>query len=97
MCVPKVYEISPELVDRENIIEKLQDIFANDTNHMVVANCIQALRDISVIKGECVLEIGGANLDRILLCLNETFEWGQVFILDILAGYKVQSKEEAEK
>lgn len=97
MCVPKVYEISPDLVERENIIEKLQTIFLKDKNFMVVANCIQALHDISSLKGENVLNIGGENLDRVLICLNETFEWGQVFILDILSEYKVENKSEAER
>lgn len=97
MCVPKVYEISPDLIERENIITKLLDIFQNDRNHMVVANCIQALIDISVLKGEQVLDVGGENLNRVLVCLNETFEWGQVFILDILSQYEAKNKGEAEK
>ena len=40
MCVPKVYEISPELIERENLIKTLKDIFNKDNNYDVVANAI---------------------------------------------------------
>ena len=40
MCVPKVYEISPELIERENLIKTVKDIFNKDTNYDVVANAI---------------------------------------------------------
>ena len=46
MCVPKVYEISPELIDRENVVSILQELFDNDDNMMVVANTIQSLNEI---------------------------------------------------
>lgn len=46
MCVPKVYEISPELIIREDIITTLQDILLKDSNFNVVANSIQALHEM---------------------------------------------------
>jgi vesicle coat complex subunit len=46
MCVPKVYEISPEMIDRENIVNILQDLFNKDDNMMVVSNTIQSLNEI---------------------------------------------------
>lgn len=47
MCVPKIYEISPELVDQSEMIPLLQNIVENDSNAQVVANAIQALVELS--------------------------------------------------
>lgn len=35
-------------------------------------------------------------LDKIVVSINECFEWGQIFILDILCDYKAENKREAE-
>jgi len=40
MSVPKVYEISPDMIDREHIVEILKNLFVKDDNMMVVANTI---------------------------------------------------------
>lgn len=49
MCVPKIYEITPELVDRSDMIQILKDIVEKDSNAQVVANTIQSLIDLSQI------------------------------------------------
>ena len=97
MCVPKVFEVSPDLIKNNQIIERLQTIFKEDHNHTVVANSIQALHEISRISKTQYLEVDADSLDRILVCLNETFVWGQVFILDVLADYHKELKSQAEK
>ena len=50
MCVPKIYEITPELVDRTDAIQILKDIFEKDGNSQVVANAAQALAELSVLR-----------------------------------------------
>jgi vesicle coat complex subunit len=50
MCVPKMYEITPELVDRADMINTLKDIFEKDGNTQVVANCVQALIELSQLR-----------------------------------------------
>lgn len=57
MCVPKVYEISPQLIDRENIVDVLQELFNNDDNMMVVANTIQSLNEIQKLGKENSLKV----------------------------------------
>ena len=47
MCVPKIYEITPELVIRSDMITILQGILENDSNSQVIANTIQALVELS--------------------------------------------------
>lgn len=50
MCVPKIYEITPELVDRTDALQILKDIFERDGNSQVVANAAQALAELSVLR-----------------------------------------------
>ena len=50
MCVPKIYEITPELVDRTDALQILKDIFERDSNSQVVANAAQALAELSVLR-----------------------------------------------
>ncbi len=50
MCVPKIYEITPELVDRTDAVQILKDIFERDGNSQVVANAAQALAELSVLR-----------------------------------------------
>lgn len=96
MCVPKIYEITPELVDRTDAIQILKEIFLSDNNSQVVANAAQALIELSMLSKKTHLEVNSKTLDRILGCLNETFEWGQVFLLDFLTEYHSTTRAEAE-
>ena len=95
-CVSKVYEISPELIKMNNLIEELQKIIEKDMNSMVFANAIQALQELSMISDEPQLKIDKNILDKVLVSINECFEWGQVFILEILCDYKAENRKEAE-
>lgn len=96
MCVPKVYEISPELIIREDIITTLQDILLKDSNFNVVANSIQALHEMGQTANETFLSINSDSLGRILLCLESSFEWGQAYLIDLLSNLKTWSQNEAE-
>lgn len=97
MCVPKVFEISPELIEREKIIPMLQDLFNKDENMIVLGNTIQALNEIQKLsKTGDVIKITSQNLERVLLCICSTYEWGIVFMLDILCEGVLELKSEAE-
>lgn len=47
MCVPKIYEISPDLVEKNDMPNILKEIFEKDGNAQVVANAAQSLVELS--------------------------------------------------
>lgn len=96
LCVPKVFEITPELVIENGLIEELDKIKEKDMNSMVFANTVQALQELSIISGKKYFTVDKITLDKILVSINECFEWGQVFLLDILCEYKAENNREAE-
>jgi len=46
--------------------------------------------------GKNLLLVNQRVVDKILLALNETIEWGQIYILDILVNYVPDSQEETD-
>ena len=96
MCVPKVYEISPDMIDREHIVGILQNLFVKDDNMMVVANTIQSLNEIQKLGKEDSLVITDSNIERLMMCISSNFEWGIVFMLDILCEKVDSLKKHAE-
>mgnify|MGYP006142316073 FL=1 len=95
ICVAKLYDISPDLVEVQGFIDALLELIS-DPNPTVVANAVAALADIKESSGEEVLEVDTAVLQKLLAALNECTEWGQVFILDSLAEYTPADESEAE-
>lgn len=96
LCVPKVFEITPELVIENGLIEELDKIKEKDMNSMVFANTVQALQELSNISKKTYFTITKTILDKMLVSINECFEWGQVFLLDILCDYKTENKRDSE-
>lgn len=95
VCVAKLYDISPELVEDRGFLDTLRDLIS-DANPTVVANAIAALNEIAENSGKDVMMITGSVLQKLLAALNECTEWGQVFILDSLSRYTPQDSKEAE-
>jgi AP-1 complex subunit beta-1 len=96
ICIPKVYDINPELVEDQGFIEILKDMLS-DPNPMVVANAVAGLAEISETCGRELLDLENkATIPKLLAALNECNEWGQVFILDALATYIPSSSGDAE-
>jgi len=95
VCVAKLYDIAPELVQERGFIETLHDLIS-DSNPSVVANGVAALSEISETSGRDVMKITASVLQKLLAALNECTEWGQVFILDSLAKYTPSEAREAE-
>ena len=95
VCVAKLYDIAPDLVEERGFIETLHDLIS-DSNPSVVANSVAALSEISETSGRDVMKISASVLQKLLAALNECTEWGQVFILDSLAKYTPAEAREAE-
>eukprot|EP00922_Rhytidocystis_sp_ex-Travisia-forbesii_P021284 GHVS01031196.1.p1 GENE.GHVS01031196.1~~GHVS01031196.1.p1 ORF type:complete len:911 (+),score=148.84 GHVS01031196.1:143-2875(+) len=99
ICIAKLYDISPEMVEEQGFIDILQDLLS-DSNPMVVANSVASLSEISEASGKniikTVINMNESNVSKLLAALNECTEWGQVFILDALAHYQPTSSKEAE-
>jgi AP-1 complex subunit beta-1 len=95
VCVAKLYDISPELVEDRGFVDTLRDLIS-DANPTVVANAVSALSEISENSGKDVMMVTANVLQKLLAALNECTEWGQVFILDSLSQYTPQDAREAE-
>jgi hypothetical protein len=63
---------------------------------MVVANTIQSLNEIQKLGKEDALVINESNIERLMMCISSTFEWGIVFMLDILSDKVDSLKKHAE-
>ncbi|TDH71524.1 hypothetical protein CCR75_007269 [Bremia lactucae] len=96
ICVSKLYDINPDMVDEQGFLTMLRDLIS-DSNPTVVANAIAALSEISENSGGAMaFKITKSVLQKLLAALNECNEWGQVFVLDALASYMPADSREAE-
>eukprot|EP00439_Symbiodinium_sp_Y106_P013987 s4241_g2.t1 len=95
ICIPKVYDINPELVEDQGFVEILKDLLG-DGNPMVVANAVAGLAEISQTCGKDLLDLDKGNIHKLLAALNECNEWGQVFILDAIATYEPSGPNDSE-
>jgi AP-1 complex subunit beta-1 len=96
ICVSKLYDINPDMVEEQGFLDMLRDLIS-DSNPTVVANAIAALSEISDNSGGAMaFKITKSVLQKLLAALNECNEWGQVFVLDALAGYTPADSREAE-
>lgn len=43
LCVPKVYEVSADIIEQEGIIESMQNMLENEGNAFVLANLVMSL------------------------------------------------------
>ncbi|PAV83754.1 hypothetical protein WR25_13322 isoform B [Diploscapter pachys] len=93
VCVAKLYDMNPNLVEEQGFVELLNDLLS-DANPMVVANAVAALTEINEQKP--LIEVNSQMVNKLLTALNECTEWGQVFILDALAGYRPKDEREAQ-
>lgn len=95
ICVAKLYDISPELVEDRGFLDMLRNLLS-DSNPMVVANAVAALVEINDGSPRPQFELNQQVLFKLLAALNECTEWGQVFILDALVAYEAPSAKDAE-
>lgn len=96
ICVAKMFDINADMVVDQGFLDALRDLIS-DSNPTVVANAVAAMSEIADISGDNkVFKITTSILQKLLAALNECNEWGQVFILDSLAGYTPSDAREAE-
>mmetsp|Transcript_18642 Transcript_18642/g.33698 ORF Transcript_18642/g.33698 Transcript_18642/m.33698 type:complete len:873 (+) Transcript_18642:16-2634(+) len=95
ICVAKLYEIAPELIEDHEILVRLRELL-HDGNAMVVANALAAVAEISEIRGTSLVTMTNHLIGKVLAALNECTDWGQIFILDYLSGYIPADSREAE-
>uniref|UniRef100_A0A0K0EDA3 AP complex subunit beta n=1 Tax=Strongyloides stercoralis TaxID=6248 RepID=A0A0K0EDA3_STRER len=93
VCVAKLHDINPSLVEDQGFVELLSDLLS-DSNPMVVANAVAAITEINQTKQ--LFEINLQLVNKLLTALNECTEWGQVFILDALNNYTPKDEREAQ-
>ena len=95
ICVAKLYDIAPEMIEDDNFIGMLESLLS-DGNSMVVSNAVAALIEISDMRHRPALKMTSSIVNKILSALNECTEWGQVYILDYIASYSPSDVTEAE-
>ncbi|GMH33859.1 hypothetical protein BSKO_01693 [Bryopsis sp. KO-2023] len=95
VCVAKLHDINPELVEDRGFLDHLRDML-QDSNPMVVANAVAALAEIQELSGKEVFQVTNTAVFKLLAALNECTEWGQVFILDAMASYIPKDPQQAE-
>ncbi|XP_071946445.1 AP-1 complex subunit beta-1-like isoform X2 [Antedon mediterranea] len=96
VCVAKLYDINPQLVEDQGFTEQLRDLLTA-SNPMVVANAVAALSEINEASPNASgLDLSTSTINKLLTALNECTEWGQIFILDSLANFNPKDEKEAQ-
>ena len=96
IAVGKLYQTSPRLVKEHSFIKTLQGMLL-DGNAIVVANACAALIEISRASRKKYLPFTkGQYLNMALAAVNDTNEWGQVYILEAIAMHDVEEPKEAD-
>jgi vesicle coat complex subunit len=95
MCVPKLYEVSPELIEQQGFLKLLENLL-NDGNAMVVSNTVAALMICGESRGTPMLKLTSYIVQKLLTAMNDCNEWGIIYILDALATYIPENDQEAE-
>lgn len=96
MSVAKIYHIMPEHTKEFGFIKLLQGLL-QDGNAIVVANAVAALFEISRVAGKNYLKSNKDTIGKLLNALNDTNEWGQVYILESIINYNPKENKEAEE
>lgn len=96
IAVGKLYQTSPRLVKDHQFIKTLQQLLL-DGNAIVVANACASLIEISKASGKNYLPFTkGQYLNKVLAAVNDSNEWGQVYILEAVSTHDTQDAKEAE-
>jgi AP-1 complex subunit beta-1 len=68
-----------------------------DGNAIVVANAVASLLEISRASGKNYLRLkSGNNLNKLLAALNDSNEWGKIYILEGISTYESSDTKESE-
>ena len=95
LCVAKIYDINSQLVDEQfGFIDKLQSMLEEESNAMVIANCICSLIEISTTKGQDMLNINWKKCKHLMSALHENNEWTQIYLLEGISKYNPKKQDE---
>ena len=94
MCVAKLYDMDPQRCEEEGFLLRLRKMLG-DPSPFVVSNALAALKDISETCESDPIRVNSKLLNRLLVCLDECSEWGQITILDVIARYVPKDEAEA--
>lgn len=68
-----------------------------DGNAIVVANACLSLLEISKASGKNYIRLkSNNNLNKLLAAVNDSYEWGQIYILEAIATYETTDSKESE-
>ncbi|KAL5529061.1 hypothetical protein ACEPAG_5035 [Sanghuangporus baumii] len=95
ICVAKVYTADPRRTERTGFVEMLRDLML-DSNATVVANAVAALVEISERHDGVAFRVNYTVANKLLTALQESSEWGQIYIMDALMTFVPQESKEAE-
>ena len=85
MAVAKLYQTSQRLVKEHMFVKSLQGLLL-DGNAIVVGNACVALLEISKASDKSYLPFHkGQYLNKVLAALNDSNEWGQIYILEAIS------------
>ncbi len=96
ISVAKLYQTSPRLVKDHSFIKILQGML-QDGNAIVVANACLSLLEISKASGKNYIRLkSNNNLNKLLAAVNDSYEWGQIYIMEAIATYETSESKESE-
>ncbi|MES1920473.1 AP-2 complex subunit beta, partial [Bonamia ostreae] len=84
ICVAKLFKINEEMVIEKGFLDRLH-LCLSDSNPMVVSNAVAAIENIAKKRPSILSKISPSNCRQLVSAINECTEWGQVYILEILA------------
>lgn len=85
-CVPKVLEVSRELIESKDILGVLRDIIETDSNPSVVAAAFISEKEIHAILGKQI-PVNFKILHRILNFCDAFSDFEQIYVFEILADH----------
>ena len=95
LCVAKIYDINSQLVEEQfGFIDKIQMMLEEESNAMVIANCISALIEISTTKGKDIININWKKCRHLMSALHENNEWTQIYLLEGISRYSPKKQDE---
>ena len=97
LCVPKVFQCTPNLVKEAGLIEYMNQMLTREGNPLVLANLVCALNEIGEIKQERIFVLTWEVIQKLLIALEDCIEWGQIFILDFIMFYTPKDMKETEQ
>ncbi|KXN82076.1 AP-1 complex subunit beta [Leucoagaricus sp. SymC.cos] len=96
ICVAKLYAADPRKAEKGGFVEMLRDLML-DSNATVVANAVAALSEIGDRQDGVIFRLNLATANKLLHALEESSEWGQIYILDSLLRYVPERHADAEQ